>query len=493
MPGGDELLYGRAARANRGHFGRAAPRATQDELGHRARHRHSTAQELSDGFGKAEQVVIQQVAACTSLDHAGETLLIDRLGYEEHRRTIRGAQHAQLGNVGQRRRAELDDDGIGPQARQFLPTLLPGSSRANAEGIVRLEHLPRAAAAHREQEQERSAPFQRPEVAPLPRLVHHSNPADTVRQDLERQQDLVTCFEFDTNRPSETLGVYRLSRVPGVEIWCISNCQRRRAQLSDLCSASLVSGPVGQGCCSWVRGEERVCRADEILLGGAGEVQLTTPLDEPLSFFTIYWPREALEQTARELGIVVPTLWSLSLLEAGPVSELLAQLRALIEAGADSESIEQAYRTATGALLREITLGSAARNGSVRHPGVRRAVERLKSSFGKSISLADLAHEAQMSKYHLAHCFRNACGVAPQRYQRLLRIQCARRLLESGVSLGDAANEAGFADTPHLCRAFREAFGVSPAAWASAWRASDPWTTRTLRTLPPPAGSILDL
>jgi AraC-like DNA-binding protein len=489
LPGGDELLHGRAARANRGHLGRASARATEDELGHGARHGHSTAQELADRIGKAGQVMVQQVAACPGLDQPSDTLFVDRLGNEEHGRTIRGAQHPQLCNVGQRRRAELDDDGIGPNARQFLATLLPRSGDANAEGVIRLEDLQRATAAHRNHEHQRSTSTEGPEVAHLPHLVHRTNSEDTVGQDLERQQDLVTCFEFDTNRPREALAVYRLSRVRGVEIWLISDCDRQRALLSDLCSASLVSGPVGQGRCSWVRGEERVCRANEILLGGAGEIQLTTPLDGPMSFFTIFWTRDALEQIARELGIVGPTQWSASLLEAGPISRHFAQLRALIESGAQPELVEQAYRTATGALLCQITLKSPVRSGSVRHPGVRRAVERLKSSFSTSISLADLAHEVQMSKYHLAHCFRNACGVAPHRYQRLLRIQCARRLLESGFSVGDAANETGFADAPHLCRAFRESIGVSPAAWANAWRASDPWTTRALRTLPPPDGS----
>jgi AraC-like DNA-binding protein len=271
-------------------------------------------------------------------------------------------------------------------------------------------------------------------------------------------------------------------------MWSILGCQRPRSLLSDLCSASLVSGPNGDGCRIWARGQERVCGPGEILLRDAGEIQLTTPLEGPISFFTIFWTRDALDQIASELGIVAATLWSVALLEAGPISGRFAHLRGLVESRANAPSIEQAYREVTGAILRQLAGSSPARMGPVRHPGVRRAVERLKSSFSKTLSLADLASEARLSKYYLAHCFCKAYGVAPHRYQKLLRVQAARRLLERGLSVADAADEAGFADAPHLSRAFRDSLGVSPGAWASAWRASDPWTSRALLTIPPPDG-----
>lgn len=319
----------------------------------------------------------------------------------------------------------------------------------------------------------------------LIQLAGGSSPGVSTR-DFESPPDVVTCFELDTHRPPEALSVYRLSRVRGVEIWSISGCQRQRLLLSDLCSASLVLGPSGQGCRVRVGGEERICRAGEILLGDADEIQLTTPLEAPSSFFTIFWPHDALEQIARELGIIGLPPWNVTLLESEPISGRLVELRGLLESGAAAASIEQAYRDVTCALLRQNGLSPPARSCAARHPRVRRAVERLRSGFAETLSLAALASEVQLSKYHLAHCFRKACGVAPHRYQKLLRVQSARRLLERGFSVTDAANETGFSDAPHLSRAFREALGVSPGAWANAWRASDPCSTRTARTMPPP-------
>jgi AraC-like DNA-binding protein len=104
-----------------------------------------------------------------------------------------------------------------------------------------------------------------------------------------------------------------------------------------------------------------------------------------------------------------------------------------------------------------------------------RAAERVRASLAEPLSLSDLASEMRMSKYYLAHSFQHSLGVPPHRYRKLLRIQCARRLLERGLTVDDAALKTGFADSPHLSRAFSEWFGVSPSAWRNAWRACDPW------------------
>jgi transcriptional regulator GlxA family with amidase domain len=159
----------------------------------------------------------------------------------------------------------------------------------------------------------------------------------------------------------------------------------------------------------------------------------------------------------------------------------------LLQSGADPEHILQTYRALTVSLLRAANHGSAPPpKRSASHPGVRRAARRVRASFAESLSLDELANELQMSKCHLARCFERALGVPPHRYRRLLRLQAARRLLEAGLSVGEAANETGFADAPHLTRAFREWLGVSPAAWGNAWRASDPWSEQAPKTIAPP-------
>jgi len=273
-----------------------------------------------------------------------------------------------------------------------------------------------------------------------------------------------------------------------VEFWSVTGRQWQGAQLSDMFSASLVLGARGlEGGRVWTRGADQPFRPGDILLAEADEIQRFTPTDRPSARFTIFWRRSALERAARESGLAGPLQWTLTHLSAGPLSDELASLHALLAAAADAESVLHAYRVVTESLLRAANYGvpASARRG-VPHSGVRRAARRVRASFAQSLSLEDLANELNMSKCHLARCFERALGVPPHRYRRLLRLQAARRLLEAGLSVGEAASETGFADAPHLTRAFRDWLGVSPAAWGSAWRASDPWREQAPQTIAPP-------
>ncbi|MEO6599576.1 MAG: AraC family transcriptional regulator [Polyangiaceae bacterium] len=214
-------------------------------------------------------------------------------------------------------------------------------------------------------------------------------------------------------------------------------------------------------------------------------MQRTLPADRPSAHFTIYWDSSALERAASEAGMEGPVNWSLPVLTAGAVAVEFAHLRDLLDGGASAQAVEAAYRTTTSALLR----AAASSRDAVRtacHPGVRRAALYASASLGEALPLEKMAREVRMSKCHLVRCFQNALGVPPHRYRTLLRLQRARRLLETGLSVAEVADEMGFADAPHLTRSFREWLGVSPAAWGNAWRASNPWSEQRPRTVPPP-------
>jgi AraC-like DNA-binding protein len=274
-----------------------------------------------------------------------------------------------------------------------------------------------------------------------------------------------------------------------VEFWSMNGSQQTRTQLSDMFSASLVLGSNEHEECGrmWMRGKEEAFRSGDILLAEADEIQRVTPTDRPSATFTLFWQRSALERVARESGFGEAVQWGLTRLSLAPLAAAFAELRVLLEQAADADAILQTYRALTVDLLRAANPSTASSVGRAPcHPGVRRAVKRVRASFAESLSLEDLAGELSMSKCHLARCFERSLGVPPHRYRRLLRLQAARRLLERGLSVGEVAGKTGFADAPHLTRAFREWLGVSPAAWGSAWRASDPWNKHAPKTIAPP-------
>jgi AraC-like DNA-binding protein len=78
-----------------------------------------------------------------------------------------------------------------------------------------------------------------------------------------------------------------------------------------------------------------------------------------------------------------------------------------------------------------------------------------------------------LTRYDLARQFRLMFGTSPYRYLLMRRLELARQQIHAGRPLADVAGETGFADQAHFTRAFKAAFGLTPARY------------RTLRARPP--------
>lgn len=75
-----------------------------------------------------------------------------------------------------------------------------------------------------------------------------------------------------------------------------------------------------------------------------------------------------------------------------------------------------------------------------------------------------IAHALGCSRQHLARIFRRDYGTSPGHVRRLARFEQVRRLLDAGVPAAEAARRAGYADQPHMCRAFARLAGCAPGA-----------------------------
>jgi transcriptional regulator GlxA family with amidase domain len=84
----------------------------------------------------------------------------------------------------------------------------------------------------------------------------------------------------------------------------------------------------------------------------------------------------------------------------------------------------------------------------------------------EDLPLERLAAAAGMSERHFSRRFKDELGVTPAAYVARVRLEEARRRLESGAaSLKDVARTCGFADEQNLRRAFRRHVGVAPRAY----------------------------
>ena len=99
---------------------------------------------------------------------------------------------------------------------------------------------------------------------------------------------------------------------------------------------------------------------------------------------------------------------------------------------------------------------------------VGRVRERLAYDLVGTPSLAELAMSVGLSRYQLLRRFERHYGMAPFEWQRQVRAERARALIERGGRLAEVALDCGFSDQSHMTRAFARHFGFTPGAWAAA-------------------------
>ncbi len=87
------------------------------------------------------------------------------------------------------------------------------------------------------------------------------------------------------------------------------------------------------------------------------------------------------------------------------------------------------------------------------------------------LSLSDLAQSVNLSVWRLSHIFKSDVGVPPIKYLRLLRMERAKKLLESSfLSVKEIAYQVGLNDESHFVRDFKSTYGSSPACYRSQFR-----------------------
>ncbi|MEP6695149.1 MAG: helix-turn-helix domain-containing protein [Chloroflexota bacterium] len=97
---------------------------------------------------------------------------------------------------------------------------------------------------------------------------------------------------------------------------------------------------------------------------------------------------------------------------------------------------------------------------------VAQATELIHERFLEGLRIETIADAVGVRPGDLVRAFRAFNGIAIGSYARKLRLEwVARRLAESDDPIISLAYEAGFADQPHLTRAFRAFTGFTPARY----------------------------
>jgi transcriptional regulator GlxA family with amidase domain len=89
----------------------------------------------------------------------------------------------------------------------------------------------------------------------------------------------------------------------------------------------------------------------------------------------------------------------------------------------------------------------------------------LATNYAHSATLQQIAHQLDVSPYHLCRVFRQQTGLSVHRYRTQLRLRMALDALEAGATdLTRLALDHGFSSHSHFSHVFQDTFGISPSA-----------------------------
>ncbi|MGA7805418.1 helix-turn-helix transcriptional regulator [Bradyrhizobium sp.] len=195
-------------------------------------------------------------------------------------------------------------------------------------------------------------------------------------------------------------------------------------------------------------------------------------IPKPVDVVQLYLPHTTLKRVADEADIAKP----IDLLERtahpDPVTSRLLLSTADVLGG--NEALDTLFRHQLTDLLATRIL--AAHTGS---PGafqpimgglspkvLHRAIERLRTDSDADVSLAALASDAGLSRFHFCRSFKESTGLSPHAWLRQHRLEQAMNMLrDTDASIVSVAAALGYASQTAFAAAFRRLTGETPSDW----------------------------
>ncbi|MBC8065815.1 MAG: helix-turn-helix transcriptional regulator [Chlorobia bacterium] len=107
-------------------------------------------------------------------------------------------------------------------------------------------------------------------------------------------------------------------------------------------------------------------------------------------------------------------------------------------------------------------LGLSMESGDGKASWLGDVYEQIRGEFRSPLRLASLAKIAGVHPVYLARCYRQRYRRSISQHIHELRLGHALSQMEKGMSIGEAAMEAGFSDQAHLSRLCKRFLSVTP-------------------------------
>lgn len=186
----------------------------------------------------------------------------------------------------------------------------------------------------------------------------------------------------------------------------------------------------------------------------------------------LYLPHATLERVATE----AERSFSISVVERtgfrDPTSSRLLASAADVMEGC--EALDALFRQQITELIATRVLSAHTSAGIQPRPAMgglspavlRRAIERLSSDCDADVSLAALATEAHLSRFHFCRAFKESAGLSPHAWLRQHRLAQAMTLLrDTDEAVISIAVGLGYGSQSAFATAFRRLTGETPSGW----------------------------
>jgi len=190
----------------------------------------------------------------------------------------------------------------------------------------------------------------------------------------------------------------------------------------------------------------------------------------PVNVVQLYLPHKMLERAAGEADMAALG----DLLERTGHPDLITSR--LLMSAADtlegSAALDALFRQQLTDLLATRLLAAHAGTPAALQPtlgglaptALRRAIERLRSD--GDVSLAALAADADLSRFHFCRAFKESTGLSPHAWLRQHRLERAMNMLrDTNESIVSVAAALGYSSQTAFAAAFRKLTGETPSDW----------------------------
>jgi len=190
----------------------------------------------------------------------------------------------------------------------------------------------------------------------------------------------------------------------------------------------------------------------------------------PIEVVQLYLPRGKLRQIAEEAGANIESLAERTAFPDRITARLLISAAEVIE---DNAALDTLFRQQLVDLLATRLLVAHASSAVVTPPVrgglapqvLRRTFDRLRSSDDADVSLAALAADAGLSRFHFCRAFKDSTGLSPFTWLRQRRLEQAMEMLRDGTPVVSIAAALGYASQTAFAAAFKKLTGMSPTDW----------------------------